>query len=266
MWPAELRHLFRRTRVRALLVVLFAIPFLLTVAVKLNGGPSAGRGPTFLSQVSENGVFAALAGLTVTIPFFLPLTVAVVAGDAISGEASTGTLRYLLARPAGRGRLLAVKGATVVVFCLAAGLAVAVGGLVGGAIFFPLGRVITLSGTTIGLADGIGRALLAALVVGASLLGLAAIGVFVSTVTDVPVGAMAVTAGVAVLSLVLDSVPQVAFLHPWLFTHDELAFGDLLRSPVTWHGIWRDLALQAGYVGVFGSAAWARFTSRDVLA
>ena len=266
MLPAELRHLFGRTRVLVLLGVLFLIPFLLTVAVKLNGGPSAGRGPTFLSQVSENGVFAALAGLTVTIPFFLPLTVAVVAGDTVAGEASLGTLRYLLARPSGRSRLLAVKGVTVVTFCLAAALAVAAGGLVGGAVFFPLGRVITLSGTTIGLADGIGRALLAAVVVGASLLGLAAIGLFASTLTDVPVGAMAVTAGVAVLSLVLDAVPQVAFLHPWLFTHDELAFGDLLRSPVTWSGIGKDLLLQAGYVALFGSAAWARFTSRDVLA
>jgi ABC-2 type transport system permease protein len=263
---SELHHLFRRTRTRALLVVLFAIPFLLTVAVKVNGGPGGGQGPTFLAQVSQNGVFAALAGLTVTIPFFLPLTVAVVSGDTISGEASTGTLRYLLTRPAGRSRLLAVKAATVVVYCIAATLTVAVGGLVGGAIFFPLGKVVSLSGTYLSLGDGIARTLLAAVVVGASLLGLAAIGVFVSTVTDVPVGAMAVTAGIAVASLVLDAVPQVAFLHPYLFTHQELAFGDLLRTPVVWTNIGKDLLLQAGYVAVFGAAAWARFTTRDVLA
>jgi ABC-2 type transport system permease protein len=266
MLIAELRQLFRRTRVRALLVVLFAIPFLLSVAVKVNGAGSGGQGPTFLAQVSENGVFAALAGLTVTIPFFLPLTVAVIAGDTIAGEASLGTLRYLLTRPAGRTRLLAVKGTTVVVYCLVAGLVVAAGGLVGGAIFFPLGKVVSLSGTYLSLGDGIARTLLAAVIVGMSLLGLAAIGLFVSTLTDVPVGAMAVTLGVAVLSLVLDAVPQVAFVHPWLFSHDELAFGDLLRSPVSWTGITKDLLLQAGYVAVFGTAAWARFTTRDVLA
>lgn len=266
MLTAELRHLFRRTRTRALLIVMFAIPFLLAVAVKLNGGPSNGDGPTFLSQVTNNGVFAALAGLTVTIPFFLPLTVSVVAGDTISGEASTGTLRYLLTRPSGRGRLLAVKAATTLTYCVAAALAVAIGGLVAGAILFPLGRVISLSGTSLSLADGIGRTLLASVVVGCSLLGLAAIGIFVSTVTDVPVGAMAVTAGIAVLSLILDAVPQVAFLHPWLFSHYQLAFGDLLRTPLVWHDIGRDLLLQAGYVVVFGAAAWARFTTRDVLA
>ena len=266
MLSAELHHLFRRTRIRALLIVMFAIPFLLAVVVKINGGPSGGNGPTFLAQVSENGVFAALAGLTVTIPFFLPLTVAVVAGDTIAGEASLGTLRYLLTRPSGRARLLGVKAITTLAYCLAASLAVAAGGLIGGAILFPLGPVISLSGTALPLADGIGRTLLAAVIVGASLLGLASIGLFVSTVTDVPVGAMAVTAGIAVLSLILDAVPQVAFLHPWLFTHEELAFGDLLRTPVQWTNIGKDLLLQAGYIAVFATAAWARFTTRDVLA
>src|SRR5438445_13324380 len=120
MLLAELATLFRRLRVRVLLLVLAAVPAGLAVAVYFSGGPSAGRGPTFLDEVSRNGVFAALAGLTVTIPFFLPLTVSVVAGDAISGEASLGTLRYLLTRPSGRTRLLAIKAATVAVFCLVA--------------------------------------------------------------------------------------------------------------------------------------------------
>ncbi len=263
---AELYNLFRRTRVRVLLIVLFLIPFLLTVAVRASGGPGAGDGPTFLDRVSHNGVFAALAGLAVTIPFFLPLTVAVVAGDAISGEASVGTLRYLLARPAGRLRLLGVKSVTVGAFCLLAGIVVAAGGLVGGAIFFPVGRVVTLSGTTISLGSGLGRTLLAAVIVGASLLGLAAIGLFISTMTDVPVGAMAGTVGIAVLSAVLDAVPQVSAIHPWLFTHDWQSFPDLLRVPIVWSGIVRDLLLQVGYAVVFGAAAWARFTTKDVLA
>ena len=70
--------------------------------------------------------------------------------------------------------------------------------------------------------------------VGASLLGLAAIGLFISTLTDAPVGAMAAIAGIAVLSGVLEAVPQLGVLHPWLLTHYWLTFGDLLRSPVRW--------------------------------
>ena len=120
MWRAELATQFRRRRMVALLAVLAAVPAALAVAVYLSGGPQAGEGPTFLDQVTHNGVFAALAGLTVTIPFFLPLTVAVVSGDTIAGEASLGTLRYLLVRPSGRSRLLLAKAGTAAVFCLIA--------------------------------------------------------------------------------------------------------------------------------------------------
>ncbi len=266
MLLAELRALFRRTIVKVLLVVLTLIPILLAIAVDVSGGPSGGQGPTFLDRVSHNGVFAALAGLTVCIPFFLPLTIAVVAGDTIAGEASLGTLRYLLTRPAGRARLLAVKAATVVVFAVVAALLVVIGGLVAGAVLFPLGPVIGLSGTSLSLVDGIGRTLVAGLIVGVSLLGLGAIGVFVSTLVDTPVPAVAITAGLVVAALIADNVSQLAFAHPWIFSNDWLAFGDLLRTPVTWGGIEKDLLLQVGYVAVFGSAAWARFTTRDVTA
>jgi ABC-2 type transport system permease protein len=266
MLLAELRTLFRRTIVKVLLVVLFVIPVLLAVAVDVSGGPSYGQGPTFLDRVSHNGVFAALAGLTVCVPFFLPLTVAVVAGDAIAGEANLGTLRYLLTRPAGRVRLLLVKAGTIVVFAVVAALTVAVGGLLAGVVLFPVGPVVGLSGTSLSLADGIGRTLAAAGVVGLSLLGLAALGLFVSTVVNTPIAATVITLGAVVTALVVDSVSQVAFLHPWLFSHDWLSFGDLLRTPVTWGGIRRDLLLQLGYVAVFGCAAWARFTTRDILA
>src|SRR2546423_1831427 len=125
MLLAGLATLFRRLRVRGLLLVLAAVPAGPAVAGYFSGGPSRGRGPTFLDEVSRNGMFAALAGLTVTIPFFLPLVIAVVSGDALAGEGSLGTLRYLLTRPAGRSRLLSVKAATVAVFCLAAAVSVA---------------------------------------------------------------------------------------------------------------------------------------------
>lgn len=268
MLTAELRHLFHRTRVRVLLAVLFLLPVLLAVAVAVSGGPSGSRGggPAFLDRASHNGVFVALAALTVAVTFFLPVTVAVVAGDTVAGEASLGTLRYLLTRPAGRVRLLAVKSVTVVVYCLAAAAAIVVGGLASGAVLFPLGPVVSLSGTSLSLGDGIARTLLAGLIVAVSMLGLAAIGVFASTLTDVPVGAMAACAGLVILSTILGAVPEVAWLHPWLFTDQYESFADLLRTPIIWHSVGRDLLLQAAYVAVFGSAAWARFTTRDVLA
>jgi ABC-2 type transport system permease protein len=266
MWLAELRHLFRRRRIHALLVVLALVPTAIALALKFSRGPDAGEGPAFLNQVTHNGLFAALAALTITLPVFLPLAVSIVAGDAIAGEAGLGTLRYLLTRPAGRTRLLAAKAFTVLAFCFAATFAVVVAGLVVGSILFPVGRVTTLSGDTLTVWSGIARIIMAAVIVALSLLGLAAIGLFASTLTDVAIGAMATTLGVLVLSGVLDAIPQLQFLHPWLFTHGWLSFGDVLRTHITWTAITKNLALQAAYVIVFVSAAWARFTTKDILA
>lgn len=268
MLASELRLLFGRARTRVSLGALAGVPILLAVAVRLSGGPSAqgDEGPAFLAQVSHNGVFAAMAGLTVVLPFFLPLGVAVVAGDTIAGEAGMGTLRSLLVRPVGRTRLLASKLASAAIFCMVAAGIVAVAGLLAGAVLFPLGRVTTLSGTTISLVNGMGRAVAAAGVVGLSMLGLVAIGLFISTLTDSAVASMAVTAGVAIVSEVLDSIPQLRSIHPVLFTHYWSAFGDLMRTTGGLGDVERDMAMQLAWVTVFGLAAWARFTTKDVLA
>ena len=266
MLRAELWHLFRRRRIVALLVVLALVPVAIVIALKASGGPDHGDGPTFLNQVTNNGVFAALAALVITLPVFLPLAVSIVAGDAIAGEASLGTLRYVLIRPSGRSRLLASKTVSVVAFCFVSTLVVAAAGLIVGSILFPVGRVTTLSGDTLTLTQGIGRICLAAVLVAVSLLGLAAIGLFASTLTDVPIGAMAATLGMLILSGILDAIPQVSAIHPWLFTHNWLSFADVMRTHIIWTGITKNLGLQAAYVVIFGSAAWARFTPSDVLA
>jgi ABC-2 type transport system permease protein len=266
MWRNELATLFRRRRTQAMLLALMAVPIAITLVVRFAGGPDDGQGPTFLSQVTQNGVFAVLAGLTVTLPFFLPMAVAVVAGDSVAGEGSLGTLRYILTRPAGRSRLLLSKGLTVAVFCLVATTLVAVAGLITGVIVFPVGRITTLSGDTLPLTDGMLRISLAALLIGVSLLGLAAIGLFISTLTDVPVGAMAGTLGLFILVGVLDALPQTRGLHPWLFTDHWLSYTDLLRTHIQWSDVVRNIELQSLYVAVFGALAWARFTSKDILA
>ena len=216
---SELVLLFRRRRTWAMLLALAAIPVLIAVAVRLTSGPPSGRGPAFLDRVSQNGLFVGVVGLLVCIPLFLPLTVGVAAGDTIAGEAGLGTLRYLLVAPVGRVRLLLVKYVTTVVFCLAATLTVALSGTLIGLALFPIGPVTLLSGDTIDATASMMRLLLVAGYIAVSLFGLSAIGMFFSTLTDVPVGAMAATIVLAVASQVLDSLPQLAWLHPWLFSH-----------------------------------------------
>jgi ABC-2 type transport system permease protein len=256
--------LFRRKRTWAMLAALAVVPVLIAIAVRVSG-PSSGGGPSFLDEISQNGLFVSIVGLSVCIPLFLPLTVGVVAGDTIAGEAGAGTLRYLLIAPAGRIRLLIVKYLAAAVFCLAATVAVALAGALIGIALFPIGPVTLLSGSSIGIGESVGRSLLIALFVTVSLLGLSAIGLFISTLTDVPVGAMAATIVLAVVAQVLDSLPQLAWLHPWLFSHYWLSFGDLLRQPISWQSFGDNALLQAGYTAIFGALAYGRFSTKDIL-
>jgi ABC-2 type transport system permease protein len=265
---------FRRWRTLVLLAVLTAVPVLIGIAVRLETGPGgsaggggggeAARGPAFITQVTGNGLFLVFAALAATLPFFLPMAVSVVAGDSVAGEANAGTLRYLLVAPAGRTRLLLAKYTTTVVFCLVATLAVAASALAVGALLFPVGDITLISGTTVSFGEGLLRALGVAVVVTASLLGLAALGLFISTLTGSGVAAMAATVGLVITVQILDAIPQLDTIHPYLFTHYWLSFTDLLRDPVYWDEVMKNLGLQALYAAVFGSAAWARFTTRDI--
>ncbi|MBG6217038.1 ABC-2 type transport system permease protein [Arthrobacter sp. CAN_A6] len=263
---SEIGVLFRRRRTWAMLVALAAIPVLIAVVIRLSSdGPSPGRGPAFLDSITQNGLFVSLTALTVSIPLFLPLTVGVVAGDTIAGEANLGTLRYLLVAPAGRIRLLLVKYAGAALFCLVAALVIVTVGALIGAALFPIGPVTLLSGDTIGIGGYFGRLLLLAAYVTMSLMGLSAIGLFISTLTTVPVGAMAATAALAAVSQILGALPQLEWLHPWLFTHYWLGFGDFLRQPIAWGSFGDNALLQFGYIAVFGSLAYGRFSTKDIL-
>jgi len=267
---SELVTTFRRWRTIALLAVLAAVPILVGVAIKIETsdgsapGGGGGEGPAFIAQITNNGLFLVFTALAATLPFFLPMAIGVIAGDAIAGEANAGTLRYLLVAPAGRTRLLLTKYATTMAFCLVATLVVAVSALAVGALLFPLGELTTISGTRISFADGLARALFIALVVAASLIGVAALGLFISTLTNSGIAAMATTVGLLITVQILDQIPQLHALQPYFFSHYWLSFADVMRDPVYWDDIVRNLGLQGLYAAVFGSAAWARFTTKDV--
>ena len=261
---SELRLVLGRRRNHVVLLVLAAVPVLLGVVVRVADGPASGEGPPFLASVTQNGLFLAFVGLVTTLPLFLPLAVGVAAGDSVAGEASTGTLRYLLTVPVGRTRLLAVKLAGVVAYATAGALVVAVAGLLTGLALFPAGDVVLISGVSVPYGEALLRALAVTLYVAVSLTGLAAVGLLVSTLTEVPVAVVATTVVVAIVSQILDSVPQLDWLHPYLLSHQWFAFGDLLRTPVVWDTVLAGVVLQLGWLVGAGALAWWRFSGRDV--
>jgi ABC-2 type transport system permease protein len=266
LFATEMTVLFRRRRTWALLGAVAMIPISLAFAVYLTAEQLApGQGPPFLDRVTQNGLFVGFTAMILALPLFLPLAIGVVAGDTIAGEAGQGTLRYLIIAPASRLRLLLAKFVGAISFSIAATVTLMLSGAIIGALLFPVGPVTLISGDVISVPESIGRMALVALYVTVSLIGFSAIGLFISTLTVVPVGAMAATVVLSGVSQILDNIPQLSAIHPYLFTHYWLGFGDLLRQPIEWSSFGSNLMLQGAYVLIFGALAYTRFTTKDIL-
>lgn len=261
---SELRLISGRRRNQAGLAVLAVVPVVIAVAVKVST-PRPGRGgPDFIAMITSNGLFVPLAALSAEIGLFLPLAMAMLSGDAVAGEANIGTLRYLLTVPVDRTRLLVVKLASLAIAALWGVLAVVIPGALVGIALFGTGPMTTLSGSQLGFGTALWRLVLVTLYVAAGMAALAAVGLFVSTLTEQPIAAAIALMVVTGMMWITDGVDQLAWLHPWLLVDHLMAFGDLLRDPVSWSGPLDGLALFAAYAVVFGTLAWARFAGKDI--
>ncbi|MFB9239912.1 ABC transporter permease [Plantactinospora siamensis] len=264
LFRSELRLIYGRLRNQIGIAGLAALPVVIAVGVRLSAPDDQGGGGDFFSSITSNGFFVALAALTVELPIFLPIAVAAISSDAVAGEANLGTLRYLLTVPVSRNRLLAVKYAAVAVFALSVTLLVAVVGVLIGLALFGGGPVTLLSGAQIGLGEGLLRLLAVCGYLTVCLCALGAVGLFASTLTEQPMGATIAVSMLTVANFVLDNIPQLGWLHPYLLTHHWQDFGELLRSPVDPYALTPGLVSAGAYILIFLAAAWARFGGRDV--
>jgi ABC-2 type transport system permease protein len=217
--------------------------------------------------VLNDGTLFPLAALGVVLPLFLPIAVAVLGGDAIAGETQTGTLRYLLVRPVGRTHLLLAKLVTVVAFVVLAVLVVSAVSYVEGRLLLgqaPAAGTVSLSGSTLSQEEIAGRTALALAYVIICMLGVAAVALFLSTLTTSSIGAALGTVGVLIASTVLLGLDAAQAMHPFLPTRYWLAFVDLFRDPILWDDLVSGLIVQLGYLLVFGLAAWASFSTKDI--
>jgi ABC-2 type transport system permease protein len=265
----ELVKLARRPRTWVAILLLNLLPTLVCVLLAWTRiAPRPGQGPAFLSAVIANGSLFAIAALAIVLPLFLPIAVAVVAGDAVAGEAQAGTLRYLLARPVGRTRLLVAKLVAVIVFVLVAVLTVTGVGFVVGHLLLgdaPLSQaMVSISGTLLTPSQVGWRTGVAILLVTFSMLGVAAMALFLSTLVDSPLSATLGAVAFLIGSSLLLTVDAARPLQPYLPTRYWLAFVDLYRDPILWSNVERGVALQGVYVLVLLLAAWANFTTRDI--
>lgn len=291
MIQVELLRLARRPRTWMILTLLCALPILVAVFVAVtNLAPQPGQGPAFLSAVLSDGSLYPAAGLAIVLPVFLPVSVAVLSGDAVAGEASTGMLRYLLTRPVARTRLLLAKLTGTMAFVLVAVILVAITSYITGVLAFGSGGLkpvaptsssgsiaspvtgtsiggtlsTSLSGTPLTTAQLVERVAYGIGYITVSMLGVAAIALFLSTITDSALGAALGALAALVTSEVLATLDAASSIKPYLPTNYWLAWIDLFRQPILWHNVQRGLAIQAVYAAVFLGLAWANFSTKDV--
>ena len=265
----ELRKLYRRPRTWVSIGLLCGLPALVAVFLATTRvGTGQGQAPAFLSAVLANGSLFPAAALAIVLPVFLPVAVAVVGGDAIAGEASVGMLRYLLVRPAGRVRLLLAKLAALVTFVLVAVVSVVATSYLIGVSLFPAeagqAPVGSVSGPALTPAQVILRIGAAMCYVGFSMLGVGAIALFLSTVTDSSLGATLGALAALVGSQLLATLDAAASVRPYLPTRYWLAWIDLFREPILWRDIQRGIGIQAVYLAVFLALAWANLVTKDI--
>jgi ABC-2 type transport system permease protein len=275
MIRVELAKLFLRPRTYVIAGLLCALPLIVAIFLASTRiPPPPGQGGAFLSAVLSNGALYPAAAMALVLPVFLPVSVAVLAGDAVAGEASAGTLRYLLIRPVSRTRLLIAKLISLVTFVLFAIVAVLITSYVTGLLLFGSGTssagvalpadVTSLSGVTISPAGLALRMLGTVAYIVVSMLGVAAIALFLSTITDSALGAAMGALAVLVTSQVLVTLDAAAAIRPYLPTRYWLAWIDFFRDPVLWRDIERGAGIQLVYLVVLLGAAWANFLTKDV--
>jgi ABC-2 type transport system permease protein len=279
MITVELVKLVRRPRNWVSIALLCGLPIVVAIFVAVTHvAPPPGQGPTLLSAVLSDGALFPAAALAIVLPIFLPIAVAVVAGDAIAGEASAGMLRYLLARPVARTRLLAAKLVALIAYVLLAVVAVALTSYVTGRLLFgskpaavtSSGITTTnvvaasLSGTALTPADVLVRTAGVVAFIVVSMLGVGAIALFLSTLSDSALGATLGALAVLITSGVLVALNSASAISPYLPTRYWLSWVDFFRQPILWREIDQGFEIQAVYVVVFVAAAWANFASKDI--
>ncbi|WP_336205215.1 ABC transporter permease [Nonomuraea sp. LPB2021202275-12-8] len=259
---SELGLTFRRPRNLVMLAVLASVPVIVGVTLRIVADDDGVGG--MIADVAGNSLMLTFVSFSFLVLLLMPITVSVVAGDSIAGEAGTGTLRYLLAAPAGRTRLLAVKYLNAVVFGYAVTAVVALSGLVTGLILFPAGPVTLLSGTTVSMAEGLLRILISVGYIGAGMAALAAVALALSVFTEVSIGAIAGTMVLVIVCQVLRAIPELDALAPYLLPTRFTGFDAVLRSPIDTGALTSGLLAFGAYITLSLSIAWARFSGKDI--
>ncbi|KGH47379.1 ABC transporter permease [Modestobacter caceresii] len=262
----ELRRQFKRRRTLGVFALMAALPLILIGALQLGGTEEAEENSriNLVDVASASGLNLTLFTLFATTGFFLVVVFALFFGDTVASEASWGSLRYALAMPVPRARLLRQKWLAALVLSVGAMLLLVVVAVVAGGIAFGFGDVQTPIG--VALDQGTALLRLAGMVgyLAVHLLVVGTLAFWLSTVTDAPLAAVGGAVFSTVVFAVLEQVEQLGGIRDWFPTAFNYAWTDLLQTPVDSGDLFRGVVQGLVYSAVFTALAFRHFARKDV--
>ncbi|HEX2903847.1 MAG TPA: ABC transporter permease [Jatrophihabitans sp.] len=261
----EFARQLKRRRTQWTFLLLLALPVIMALAFKIGGSPANDSGGSALLSVATDGAgnFAFFTEFA-AIGFLLVVIVAMFCGDTVASEASWSSLRYLLALPVPRARLLGQKLIVALTFSFGVNLLLPAWAYGVGGLFFGWGPARSPFGGTFSYAETVQRMVIVAVYALGQALLVAALAFLLGVLTDAPLAAVGGAVFLVVISNILDSITALDPYRQVLPTHFQYSWLDALTPSISWDDMIRGTALAVIYSAVFFTAAWIRFTRKDI--
>ncbi|MGW2780665.1 ABC transporter permease [Streptomyces populi] len=262
----ELVRQLKRRRTLVMGAVLAALPFVLLIAFAIGGQPG-GRNDriTLMDTATASGANFAAVNLFVSAGFLLVIPVALFCGDTVASEASWSSLRYLLAAPVPRVRLLWSKLTVALGLSLAAMVLLPVVALAVGTAAYGWGPLEIPTGGALPAGTAAQRLLAVIAYIFVSQLVTAGLAFWLSTKTDAPLGAVGGAVGLTIVGNVLDAVTALGHWRDFLPAHWQFAWADAIQPTPEWGGMIQGAAVSVTYALVLFALAFRGFRHKDIV-
>ena len=263
----ELVRQLRRRRTLVMATVLAVLPFVLVAAFALDDGEPSGRNNriNLMDTATASGPNFAATALFVSAGFLLVVPVALFCGDTVASEASWSSLRYLLAAPVPRARLLGSKLLVALGMSLAAIVLLPVVALAVGTVAYGWGPLQIPTGGVLDAGTAAQRLVIIVAYIFVSQLVTAGLAFWLSTKTDAPLGAVGGAVGLTIVGNVLDAVTALGDWRAFLPAHWQFAWADLIQPRPEWGGMIQGSAVSVTYAVVLVALAFRGFRRKDVV-
>ena len=260
----ELVRQLRRRRTVLTLGFLAVLPLLLWLAFRVGQDGRNRGGATLADLATVSGLNFVVFTMFSTVSFLLVVVVALFFGDTVASEASWATLRYLLAAPVPRGRLLRQKAVVAALLSVSALVLLPAMAIAVGVIAYGAGDLISPTGQSLAFLPAVSRLALVPAYLVLQLAWVAGLALLLSVSTDAPLGAVGGAVMVSILSQILETIDALGNLRDYLPTRFNTAWADLLAFPIDWTHLASGAFSGLAYATAFGLAAWWRFATKDI--